>query len=77
MTSRGLRTLGWVLLIVGLAAVVAGIVYFAVPADKLPSFMGRIAGSTAHHRKRAIAALAVGFVLWIGAAIAFWRARRA
>jgi amino acid permease len=77
MTARGLRTIGWILALVGLAAVIVGIVYLTVPAKSLPSFLGHIAGSTAHHRKRGLAGVGVGILLWIGAAIAFWRARRA
>jgi hypothetical protein len=76
MTARGLRTIGWILALVGLAAVIVGIVYLTVPAKSLPSFLGYIAGSTAHHRNRGLAGVGVGILLWIGAAIAFWRARR-
>jgi preprotein translocase subunit SecY len=76
MSNSRLRTLGWILLVVGVAAIVVGVVYFTVAADKLPAFLGRLAHKTGHRHKRAIAALAAGVLLWIGAAVAFVRARR-
>jgi len=51
-------------------------VYFTVAADKLPSFMGKLAHATGHRQKRGIAALALGVIFWIGAAIALARAGR-
>ena len=47
--------------------IVAGIVYIAVPADSLPSFMGHVAHSSGHHPLRAAGSLIVGVVLAIGA----------
>jgi len=76
MSRSGLRALGWILALVGLAAIVVGVVYFTVAADKLPSFLGHIAHQTGHRSKRAIGAIAVGVVLWIAAAVSFARARR-
>jgi uncharacterized membrane protein HdeD (DUF308 family) len=47
--------------IVGIALIVVGIVYFAEPAKSLPSFFpGHEAGSTHHHVKHGIAAILVG-----------------
>jgi hypothetical protein len=45
----------------GIILVVIAIVYFAEPAKSLPSFFpGHEAGSTHHHAKHGIAALALG-----------------
>jgi hypothetical protein len=55
--------------IVGVVLIVIAIVYFAEPAKSLPSFFpGHQAGSTHHHSKHGIAALALG----IGACILAW-----
>jgi hypothetical protein len=53
--------------VAGLILIVIGIVYFAEPAKSLPSFFpGHEAGSTHHHVKHGIAAVALGL-----AALAF------
>ena len=47
--------------ILGIALIVVGIVYFAEPAKSLPSFFpGHDAGSAHHHVKHGIAAILVG-----------------
>jgi len=47
--------------ILGVALIVVGIVYFAEPARSLPSFFpGHEAGSAHHHAKHGIAAVLVG-----------------
>ena len=47
--------------ILGIALIVIGIVYFAEPARSLPSFFpGHEAGSAHHHVKHGIAAILVG-----------------
>ena len=47
--------------VLGIAFVVLGIVYWAVPAGSLPSWIpGREAGSGHHHVKHGIAAFLVG-----------------
>lgn len=47
--------------ILGIALIVVGIVYFAEPAKSLPSFFpGHEAGSGRHHVKHGIAAVFVG-----------------
>jgi hypothetical protein len=59
--------------LVALAAAIAGvvlialaIVYFAEPAKSLPSFFpGHQAGSTHHHVKHGIAALALGLAAFV------------
>ena len=48
-------------IILGIALIVIGIVYFAEPAKSLPSFFpGHDAGSAHHHVKHGIAAVCVG-----------------
>ena len=69
--------LGWLLFLLGAAAITAAVVYFTVTANDLPSWMGQVVGSTAHRRKPGALAGAVGVVLWAAAAFAFVRARAA
>jgi hypothetical protein len=58
MSSRSLATLAAA---AGVALVVIAIFYFALPAKSLPGFFpGHESGSTRHHFKHGIAALAVG-----------------
>jgi len=48
-------------IVLGVALIVVGIVYFAEPAGSLPSFFpGHEAGSAHHHVKHGIAAVLVG-----------------
>jgi hypothetical protein len=57
-----------VLVIVGVLLIVVAVVYFAEPADRLPSFFpGHAAHETRTHVKHGIAALAVGIIAFIGA----------
>ncbi len=77
MQQSSLRTLGIVLLAVGLALIVLGIVYWTVPLGHLPSFMGHAAGSTKHHTKRALAATVLGLICLICGWVAFSRERGA
>jgi hypothetical protein len=51
--------------IVGILFLIAGFIYLAVPADSVPSIMGRISGSTGHHPLRAAGCLIVGVVLGV------------
>jgi hypothetical protein len=56
----------WLAIVVGLALVVVGVVYFAEPARSLPSFFpGHQAGSGHHHVKHGIAAVLVGLACWV------------
>ncbi len=73
--SERLRVLGIVLIIAGIALLVVGIVYYSVPADKLPSFLGHIANSTKHHTKRALVGVVGGAVSLAAGALAITRAR--
>jgi hypothetical protein len=78
-SSGWLRVLGILLLIVGSAALVVGVIYLGVPASKLPSFIpGHIAGVTRHHTKRGITSVGLGIVLIIfGVAALLVRSRPA
>ena len=60
------RVLALVLLIVGIAAVVAGVLYLTQPAHSLPTFFpGYAAHEVAKHTKRGYAGIALGAVLVI------------
>jgi hypothetical protein len=62
MTNQ--RTLaGAVVVLIGLIAVVVGIIYLTVEAKSLPSVLGQLHGVTGHRSKRGIGALVVGVVL--------------
>jgi hypothetical protein len=54
--------------IIALIFIVVAIIYIAVPAESLPSFVpGRIAGSTGHHPLRIVGSLVIGIVFAVGA----------
>jgi len=60
------RTLAAVVLVViGLIAVVVGVIYLTVEAKSLPSILGQLHGVTGHRSARGIAALIVGVVLLV------------
>lgn len=66
-----------VLGVVGLVALVVAIIYFAVPAHSLPSFLGPLHIRTqAHRKRRGEAAIAAAVVLWVVAGIVFAVDRR-
>ena len=69
---------GWVrvlLVVLGILAVVAGIVYLVEPVHSLPSFFPGHAHGNVHHHIRGYIAIAVGAVLILIAAFA-GRSRR-
>ena len=58
---NGKRALVWLALVAGAVLVVLAIVYWALPAKSLPSWIpGHEAGSNHHHVKHGIAAFVVG-----------------
>ncbi|HXW79259.1 MAG TPA: hypothetical protein VEJ84_07150 [Acidimicrobiales bacterium] len=62
------RLLTSLLVIIGLAIVAVGIIYFTVKAGSLPTwFPGHLTGSAAHRTKHGIAAIVVGVVVLVGA----------
>ena len=66
-----------VLVVLGILAVVAGIIYLVEPIHALPSFFpGHAAHGKIHHHTRGYIAIAVGIILMIIAAIPR-RSRRA
>lgn len=73
--SQRMRTLAIAVLILGLVLLAIGIVYYTVPANKLPSILGHIANVTKHRTKRGLAAVVVGVVCLAGAGLAFMRSR--
>lgn len=66
MTAQ--RALLVLVALVGVLAVVVGVIYLTVDAKSLPSVLGQIHGDTAHRSLRGIVALIVGAVLLFGAA---------
>ena len=59
-----------VLVVLGILAVIAGIIYLAEPIHSLPSFFpGHAAHGQTHHHIRGYIAIAVGIILLIIAAI--------
>ncbi len=73
-----MRWVSALVIVVGLVAIAAGIVYATVAAHSLPSFFpGYLAHAKAKHTSRGEAGLAVGVVLVIlGAALAIVDRRR-
>ncbi len=67
------RLLVSILILIGLALIAVGVVYFVVKAGSLPSFFpGHIAGSTAHRNKHGLIAIVAGaavLVLAVAAAL--------
>jgi hypothetical protein len=65
MNARHAAVIG-AAVIVGVALIVLGIVYWAEPAGSLPSFIpGHEAGSGHHHVKHGIASFLVGLALLV------------
>lgn len=69
------RTLAIVLLVIAVVLIAVGVVYFTVPADKLPALMGKMTHVVGHRSKRGIVALVLGGVFAIGSVIAFVRSK--
>lgn len=65
MTKSQLNLVAAVLVVLGILALVAAGIYFAVDARSLPSFMGQVHTYAGHRSKRGIAALIVGVVLLV------------
>jgi hypothetical protein len=64
------RFLVIILVVLGVLAIAAGIIYFAEPAKSLPAFFpGHAAHLTARHTRRGLAGIIAGAVLLIIAAI--------
>jgi hypothetical protein len=76
MSRNTARTLAIVLVVVGVALIAIGLMYFTVAADKLPAFLGQVHHATAHRSKRGIAAMILGLASLGGAWFAYTRATR-
>jgi uncharacterized membrane protein HdeD (DUF308 family) len=63
--AMGVRgALAALIVAVGVIAIIAGVIYFTVPAHSLPSFFpGHIAGAPAKHSTRGVAGVLLGVVL--------------
>lgn len=72
---NGTRTLGVILIVIGIVGLVLGVMYLTIAADKLPSFMGHIARVHGHRTKRGIGGLVLGGLFVIGGAVAMVRSR--
>jgi amino acid permease len=60
------RLLTALLVLIGLALIAVGIVYFTVKAGSLPSFFpGHITGSSAHRNKHGLVAVIVGVAVLV------------
>lgn len=58
------------LIVIGVLAIVVGIVYFAEPARSLPGFFpGHVARVAGRHTRRGLAAIVIGLVLLLAALI--------
>jgi hypothetical protein len=71
------KLLGRTALILGVLALVAGVIYFTVPAHSLPSVLGRLPNVSAHRSKRGLFSLIAGAILVAGGGLALFRSRRA
>jgi hypothetical protein len=71
------KVLGRAALVLGALALVAGVVYFMVPAHSLPSVMGRLPKASAHRTKRGLISVIAGAVLAAGGGLALFQSRRA
>jgi hypothetical protein len=70
-----MRILAAVLFVLGAIALIVAVLYFALPAHSLPSFLpGRVAHINGHRNRRGIGALVVAILLL---AIGAWASRGA
>jgi len=76
MSRTQLRRLTWLLLAVGAAFLVLGVVYFVIEARDLPSVLGPLKGASYHRTRRGVAFIILAALCWFGAGLAR-RARRA
>lgn len=50
-------------ILIGLVALIVGVIYLTVDAKSLPSILGQLHGDAGHRDKRGIAAVVVGVIL--------------
>ena len=63
MTRNQQVAVAGVVAVIGVIAIVVGVIYLTVEAKSLPSILGQLHGMTGHRSKRGVAALIVGVVL--------------
>ena len=71
-----MKWLAAVIGVLGLLALIGGILYFTTPAHSLPSFLGPLPRVNAHRKRRGEAAIAIAVVLWVIAGIVLFVERR-
>jgi hypothetical protein len=71
-----MKWLAAVIGVVGLLALIGGILYFTTPAHSLPSFLGPLPRVNAHRKRRGEAAIAIAVVLWVIAGIVIFVGQR-
>jgi hypothetical protein len=76
LSPEAKRAVGLVAAIVGVILLAVAIVYFAVPAKSLPSFMGQIQDATVHRNKRGAAALVLAVIAFVAAGVLLAPRRR-
>jgi hypothetical protein len=54
-----------VVILLGLLALAAGVIYLTVDAKSLPSILGKLHGYVGHRTKRGVAALIIGVALLV------------
>ncbi len=63
-------------MLIGLLALIAGVIYLTVKANALPSFMGTLHGYSGHRTERGTVGVIVGAVLLAGGGVGAWLAVR-
>jgi hypothetical protein len=65
MTQSSMKIVAAILFVLGALALIAAIMYFALPAHSLPGFLpGHVAKVTGHRNRRGFAALVLAIVLF-------------
>jgi amino acid permease len=57
-----MRLVTILLIVVGVAFIAVGVIYFTVDADSLPGFLGQLHGIHQHRTRRGDAAVALGII---------------
>ncbi len=77
MAPNQLRIVAAVLFVLGIIAAVAAIMYFALPAHSLPSFLpGQVAHINGHRNRRGFGALVLAILLFAVGAWAYSSAKK-
>ena len=66
MSNKQRQLIAGVLIVIGILALVVGILYFTIEAKSLPSILGQLRHFHGHRTKRGIAAVVVGVLLVAG-----------